>query len=107
MQGTPAARAASIHRAIASSHGQRSSSVSAVPSRILATFAAEWSESPSTNRQCRRCANGDATVVLPLPDTPMTMMTEGAIGLAGRYFGANASFMRSASKSFVPSPVVA
>src|SRR5689334_3309056 len=76
---SPWARVSRIHLAIASSHGQRSASVSATLARIFATFAAAWNASPSAKRQPRRSARARATVVLPLPDTPMTTMTDGTI----------------------------
>src|SRR5579872_7333662 len=63
----------SIQVPITCSHGQRSASVSGIPARILATFAAGWNASASANCQPRRPASSAPTVVLPLPDTPATM----------------------------------
>src|SRR5438477_11937900 len=60
----------SIQAAMARSHGPRSASVSGIPARILATFAAGWKSSASANRQPRRSASRTPTVVLPLPETP-------------------------------------
>ena len=50
-----------------------------MPSRIRAMLAGGWNESASAKRQRKRLASSDATVVLPLPATPMTIITEGAI----------------------------
>src|SRR5438874_4893656 len=63
----------SIQAAMARSQGQRSVSVSGIPARILATFAAGWKSSASANRQPRRPASRAPTVVLPLPETPATI----------------------------------
>jgi hypothetical protein len=57
---------------MACSHGQRSSSSSGMPWRILLTFAAGWNWSPSAI--CQPCLRASASpiVVLPVPLTPMT-----------------------------------
>src|ERR1700722_16660582 len=57
---------------IRSSQGQRSASVSGMPCRIFSTLAGGCSRSPSMNGQPSFLASSSATVVLPLPDTPMT-----------------------------------
>src|ERR1700733_7181410 len=54
------------------SQGTRSPSVSGIPCRIFSTLAGGCSRSPSTNGQPSCLARSSATVVLPLPDTPMT-----------------------------------
>ena len=76
---TPASRQPSITAAIAASHGQRSASESGVPADIFATFAGGCSASPSWNRQPSRSASPRATVVLPLPETPITTSITAAI----------------------------
>jgi hypothetical protein len=60
----------SITAATASSQGQRSSSVSGTPARILATLAAGCSESPSMKGQSSLLASSWPTVDLPHPETP-------------------------------------
>ncbi len=65
-----------------SSHGQRSSSVSGWPLCIFATLASEWNASPSANSQPITVEMPLATVLLPLPLTPMTMTTSGCGGEA-------------------------
>src|SRR3984957_10666568 len=57
---------------IRSSQGARSASVSGMPCRIFSTLAGGCSRSPSMNDQPSFLASSSATVVLPLPDTPMT-----------------------------------
>src|SRR3984957_3575045 len=57
---------------IRSSQGPRSASVSGVPCRIFSTLAGGCSRSPSMNGQPSCLASSSATVVLPLPETPMT-----------------------------------
>src|SRR3984957_11137272 len=57
---------------IRSSQGPRSASVSGIPCRIFSTLAGGCSRSPSMNGQPSFLASSSATVVLPLPDTPMT-----------------------------------
>ncbi len=74
---SPAASLPEIHSPSASSQGQRSSSVSASPLRILATFASEWKASPSANSHPMIVEIPLATVLLPLPLTPMTITTSG------------------------------
>ena len=70
---SPAAIRWSIQAPMTRSHGFRSSSVSGIPARILATFAAEWKASASAKRHPSRPATSAPTVVLPLPDTPATI----------------------------------
>jgi hypothetical protein len=67
----------SIQAAIASSHGPRSSSVSAMPACILSMLASGWNQSASANSQCSRAASNAPTVDLPLPETPITTSTQG------------------------------
>src|ERR1700682_1318094 len=62
---------------IASSHGQRSSSVSGVPADILATLAAGWNSSAARKATPRCLASAAPTVDLPLPLTPMTTTATG------------------------------
>ena len=45
-----------------------------VPAAILATFSTGWSESPSRNGTPSSRATRSPMVVLPQPETPMTMM---------------------------------
>src|SRR5450631_692116 len=59
---------------MARSHGHRSSSVRGWPEDILAMLASGWNPSPSANSQPIAVAIPCATVVLPDPDTPITMM---------------------------------
>src|SRR5882672_7647693 len=68
------ARAISRRRAF--NQGVRSASSSGIPAYILATLAAEWNESASRNSQPSSCARWAATVVLPAPETPITMTTK-------------------------------
>src|SRR5689334_7235555 len=44
-----------------------------MPADILATFAGGWRSSASTNGTRRRWARAAPTVVLPEPETPMTV----------------------------------
>ncbi len=67
-----------IQAPIASSQGQRSSSVSGVPLRILATLASGWNASPWANSQPSPVDSPFATVDFPLPETPMTTTTSGS-----------------------------
>ena len=60
---------------MASSQGQRSSSVSGVPLDIFFTLAMGCRESPSTNGTPRCSARLEATVVLPEPATPITTIS--------------------------------
>ena len=69
----PAAIWVSIHSVTARSHGWRSSSVSGMPSRILAMLASEWNVSASANRHRSRPASIAPTVDLPHPATPATI----------------------------------
>ena len=82
-RGLAAASLAEIQSPIASSQGQRSSSVSGVPLRIFATLASGWNASPSANSHPSTVDSPFATVDLPLPDTPMTITTSGS-GPPGR-----------------------
>src|SRR5580700_3802482 len=66
-----------MKRAIASSQGQRSSSVSGTPFFIFSTLAAGWNSSPSRKTKPSFFANKVAIVVLPEPETPMTTRTVG------------------------------
>src|SRR5690625_152215 len=68
----PFAPCPAIHPARSRSHGNRSSSVSGVPPAILSMFAGGWKVSASAKIQPVRATTPSATVVLPLPETPMT-----------------------------------
>src|SRR5450631_1668863 len=59
---------------MARSHGHRSSSVRGWPEDIFAMLASGWNASPSANSQPIAVAIPCAIVVLPDPDTPITMM---------------------------------
>src|SRR6476646_7798689 len=74
---SPRASLALIQSPIASSHGQRSSSVSGCPVLILATLASEWKASPSANSHPVTVEIPLATVDLPDPETPMTTTWSG------------------------------
>jgi len=54
-------------------------SVSGTPADIFATLAAGCRSSASSNGTCRRWASAAHTVVLPEPDTPMTVTSIGAV----------------------------
>src|SRR5512140_2731283 len=71
----PAASWAAIQASTLASQGARSASSSGRPDFILATLAGEWNSSPSWNVQPRRRASASPTVVLPLPETPITTRT--------------------------------
>src|SRR5580698_857981 len=58
---------------MARSHGQRSSSLSGLPLRIFSTLARGCRSSPSRKATPRAPASMAATVVLPEPETPITM----------------------------------
>jgi hypothetical protein len=74
---SPSAILVSIQPPTARSHGWRSSSVSAMPARILAMLGSGWKVSASAKRQCSRPASSAPTVVLPLPATPATIRITG------------------------------
>src|SRR5690349_21250953 len=57
------------------SHGSRSASSSGIPLLIFATLFGGWKESPSSTSQPSRAATPRATVVLPLPETPIITTT--------------------------------
>jgi hypothetical protein len=82
MQGRPRLRCDSIHAEMASIHGARSASVSAIPERIFSTFAAEWKVSASARSHPSIWARRAATVDLPLPDTPMTTIARTLVAQA-------------------------
>src|SRR5262249_34267853 len=67
----------SISSAIAFSQGQRSSSVNGWPALILATLLAGGNLSPSSQRQPSRPESASAIVVLPAPETPITISAQG------------------------------
>src|SRR6185436_4073378 len=69
---------------IASSHGQRSSSVNGFPVDIFSTFERGWNSSASRNGTPRRAASASPTVDLPLPETPIITMAgpDAIFGLA-------------------------
>ena len=58
----------------ADSQDFRSWSVRAIPPRIFAILDAEWKSSASTKTQCSASASSIPMVVLPEPDTPITIM---------------------------------
>src|ERR1700709_1694388 len=62
---------------MACSQGRRSSSVNGCPALILATLAAGWNLSPSSKLQRSRSASSFAIVLLPEPDTPITISAQG------------------------------
>jgi hypothetical protein len=53
-----------------------------MPARVLATLAGGWKSSASAKRQRRRLASIAAIVVLPEPETPMTIRAMGRCRLA-------------------------
>src|SRR3954471_2306719 len=75
---SPLSQTRAISSAMALSQGQRSSSVRGWPARIFSTLLAGLKLSPSSNRQPRRSPNAFATVLLPEPDTPITINAQGA-----------------------------
>src|SRR5262249_37451294 len=74
----PASRVASIQAAIPCSHGQRSSSVHAVPECLFTTLLGGWNQSASAYAPPKRTANVAAIVLLPAPETPMTTIAHGS-----------------------------
>jgi len=76
---SPVSSRLSIQSAIFASHGQRSSSVSGMPSDIFSTFVAGCRESPSSNGQPSRSASSLPIVDFPAPDTPMITRTTGEV----------------------------
>src|SRR5215813_209243 len=77
MPGLPATQRASIHCAMAASHGQRSSSSRGTPLLILAMLAGGWKLSASRNCQPSRLDSAAPMVLLPQPETPISTMTSG------------------------------
>ena len=73
-----------MKRAIASSQGQRSSSVSGTPLFIFSTLAAGWNSSPSRKTQPSFFANKVAIVVLPEPGDSHDDKDRRKRGLVGR-----------------------
>ena len=67
---SPAAIRWSIHVPATRNQGQRSSSVSSAPDRILAMLAAGCSTSPSLKAKPRPLVEQAGPVDFPLPDTP-------------------------------------
>src|SRR5581483_8020246 len=76
---SPLLQARAISSAMALSHGQRSSSVRGWPARIFSTLLLGWKLSPSSNRQPSRSPSAAAIVLLPDPDTPITINAQGAL----------------------------
>src|SRR4051812_27036520 len=78
MTCSPLSQTRAISSAMALSQGQRSSSVRGWPARIFSTLLAGRKLSPSSNRQPRRSPSAFARVLLPEPDTPITINAQGA-----------------------------